>query len=303
MIKTTDPSLPGRGARRLLVIHNPTAGRRRQSRLAGTLRELRRLGCTIELCATTCAGDAGNILRDGVAGYDAVVAAGGDGTIGDVVNGLATLAPPLPPLAIIPLGTANVLAGELGLSGRPRQTARIIAEGSPRTLRLGTVNGRFFVMMAGAGFDAHVVAGLSLARKRRLGKLAYVGEALLQAWRYPFPVLRVSADGAEYEARTVIACNGRRYGGRFVVAPAADLGRPELQVVMLHGCGWAAMLRYALALAAGCLWRLPDVTIVAAHRLTIRGPTGAPVQADGDVAAALPVDIAVAERTLTVLVE
>lgn len=287
--------------RHVLVIHNPAAGRRRQRRLAATLHALRSHDCTFELRATTRGGDAEAIVRSAAAGYDAVVAAGGDGTINEVVNGLVTLAPPRPALAVIPLGTANVLATELGLTGRPAQTARVIATAPPRPLHLGMAADRHFVMMASAGFDAQVVADLSLARKRQAGRLAYVMEALEQLWRYPYPPLRVVADDTEYEAFTVVACNGRHYGGPFVAAPAADLGRPELQVVMLRRGGWRATVRYTLALAAGRLSRLPDVTIVAARRLTISGPPGAPVQADGDLVATLAVDIAVAERSVTVL--
>ena len=104
-----------------------------------------------------------------------MVVAGGDGTVNETINGLARSGLPL---ALIPLGTANVLAAEIGLQTDPAAVARCVAFGQPRPIALGAANGRRFILMAGAGFDANVVAGVSVPMKRWLGKGAYILSSL-----------------------------------------------------------------------------------------------------------------------------
>ena len=168
----TDPApenaaAPAVRGRRLLVIRNPAAGSR-GGRFAATLDRLTGLGCRIEVRETGARGDAERFAQE-PGDRDLVVAAGGDGTINEVANGLVAGASGLP-LAILPLGTANVLAGEIGLGLDPGAVARTIARGAPRRISLGRVTGaqaggggaaRLFFQMAGVGFDAHAVAGVN----------------------------------------------------------------------------------------------------------------------------------------------
>lgn len=287
----------GAAGRRALVIHNPTAGARRRARLATVLDHLRRFGCAVTVRETTRRGDAESFARAASAAeFDVVAAAGGDGTANEVVNGLA---PDGPALAIIPLGTANVLASEIGLDPADAvAVARAIAFGAVRPIHVGEANGRRFLMMAGAGLDAEVVAMLDPAFKRRFGKLAYVMESLRQALRYTFPTLTVAADGRDHACRMIVACKGRHYGGPFVVAPKARLDAPTFEVCLLPGGGLAATLRYGFALPFGLLPRLGDVLTVSARRIVISGPAGAPVQGDGDVIARLPAEVSLAAATV-----
>jgi YegS/Rv2252/BmrU family lipid kinase len=287
----------------VLVIYNPAAGQWRQRRLRTTLAALKGLGCKVTLFATGKPGDAEQHAASlAAADYDVVVAAGGDGTINEVANGLAAAPGKAPPLAIIPLGTANVLAQEIGLRGDPRAVARAIAGKERINVHLGLANGRYFLMMAGVGFDAHVVANVDLALKRRTGKIAYVLETLVQGLRYGFPPCHVTLDGQNFEACSVVVCNGRHYGGPFVAAPNASLEEPAFEICLLERGGWRHVIRYGIALVLGRLSRLPDVRILTGHRLRIDGERGLPVQGDGDIIAHLPVEISVAERTLELVV-
>lgn len=287
---------------RALVIHNPAAGGRRRRRLAATLRLLEAEGCRIMLCETKGPGDAERLARAiDPATCDMIVAAGGDGTINEVANGLIASGHRVP-LAIVPLGTANVLAKEIGLRTGPRDVAGAILRRRSRPVHPGLANGRHFVQMAGAGIDAHVVQGVNLALKRRTGKLAYVVESLVQAFRYDFPLLTVTIDGARHTARMVVVCNGRHYGGPFVAAPEASLAAEEFHVVMLEQGGIGAVLRYGAALLAGRLPYLPDVRVIAGRQIRIEGPLGAPVQGDGDTIASLMVDIGPGRATLDLIV-
>ncbi|HXP97233.1 MAG TPA: diacylglycerol kinase family protein [Telmatospirillum sp.] len=293
----------GTRRRRVLVIYNPSAGQWRRRRLKATLRDLETLGCHLSLHETTRPGDAEATAIDlSSADYDVVVAAGGDGTINEVANGLIKASGPIPPLAIIPLGTANVLAQEIGLRGQPSAIARAIADGERQIVHLGKANGRHFIMMAGVGFDAHVVANVDLALKRRTGKAAYVLETLIQALRYGFPACKVTIDGKVFEARSVVICNGKHYGGPFVAAPEASLGTAAFEVCLLERGGWAHVLRYGMALVMGRLSALPDVRILSGHQIHIDGQNGLPVQGDGDIIATLPVEITVAAETLALIV-
>ncbi len=289
--------------RRVLVIYNPTAGRRRGKRLAATLDLLRARGCVVEERRTTQRGDAEEFARAASsADYDIIVAAGGDGTVNEVVNGMIGR-PDRPRLAVIPLGTANVLALEIGLDPKDAgQVADTIAFGGSSTVHLGVANGRHFLLMAGAGLDAHVVEGVNVALKRHAGKLAYVVESVRQAFGYDFPELKIRANGVTYEGRMAVACRGRFYGGPFVAAPDARLDRPKLEVCILPKSGVGGVVRYGLALPMNKLSELPEVQVVSADSITILGPRGAPLQGDGDIVARLPAEISIAGETIELVI-
>lgn len=303
----TDAQPPLRHApappRRVLVIYNPAAGRNRKKRLAAVLSLLEHEGCAVTARQTTRRGDAEEFARAAQADeFDVVVAAGGDGTINEVVNGLVTGTGGVR-LAVIPLGTANVLALEIGLDPKNMlQIARTIAHGPSRTVHLGVANGRHFVLMAGAGLDAHVVEGVNVALKRHTGKLAYVVESVKQAFGYDFPELTIRANGQTYEGRMAVACKGRYYGGPFVAAPGARLEDPSLEVCILPKKGVGGMVRYGLALPMNKLSHLPEVQMVSAASIMILGPRGAPLQGDGDIVARLPAEISIARETVDLIV-
>ncbi len=276
----------------MVVIHNPVAGRRRRRRLVAVLERLAALGCVVELLPTARHGDAERLAAAAAADRpDRLVAAGGDGTVNAVVNGLLRAPPPRPPLAVIPLGTANVLACEMGLARRPAAIARGIVGGRARPLYLGVVEGRRFVLMVGVGVDACAVAAVNARLKRHVGRLAYVAAAVRALWRHGYPPCGAVIDGVAHEARAVLVMNGRCYGGPFVPAPEAGVDRPGFQVVLLQGAGRWNAVRYGVAVVVGRLHRLRDVAVVPGRRVRITGAAGAPVQADGDIVAALPVEV------------
>ena len=160
------------GRRNILVIYNPTAGWRRRGRFRKTLRHLARLGCVVTVRETLAQGEAKTFAAEGAGqGYDAIVVAGGDGTINEAAGALAFTSERV---AVIPIGTANVLAGELGLPSKPEAVAQTIVNGAERAIHIGRLGERHFMMMAGVGFDARVVAAMETGLKSVLGKYAYV---------------------------------------------------------------------------------------------------------------------------------
>ncbi len=280
-------------ARRILIIHNPAAGGL-VGRFTVTERRLRRLGCHLTVLHTSARGDAEAMAREAASrGYDRVVAAGGDGTINEVINGLAGTDTPL---ALLPLGTANVLAQEIGMKAGSAALAETITQGTARPICLGRVRGtdgtaRLFAMMAGVGADAHAVAGVNLDLKRIAGKSAYFAEALRQFLVFPFSKYRLTVDGIAYEAVSAVIANGSHYAGDYILAPDARVADPVLHVCLFKTGGRQAVLRYALAVEQGGLTGLKDYQIVPGKKIVVEGPADDPVQADGDIVAKLPVEI------------
>jgi len=285
---------------RVLIIHNPTAGRGR-TRFDETLARLRSLGCKPEILATARRGDAEDLASAAARlGFDRVVAAGGDGTINEAINGLAGSGPPL---ALLPLGTANVLAIEIGLDLTPRALAETILHGVPGKICLGQVRGaagrsRLFVTTAGAGADAHAVASVDLVGKKVFGTAAYYAEMARQLLVFPFPNYRIEVDGTGYDAASVVVANGRYYAGQYVLAPDADIAEPSFQVCLFERGGRLAALRYVLAMQMDRLTEEPDYRIVTGRKVRVEGPAGDPVQADGDIVSALPVEFEVVPDAL-----
>jgi diacylglycerol kinase (ATP) len=283
---------------RILIIFNPAAGRPRSAerRLRRFIAALERQGCTVVLRrAGSRLGDAERLAREAKADFDVIVAAGGDGTVHAVVNGLAGRSMPI---GVLPLGTVNVLAREIGLPRRPEELASMIVSGTARPVWPGRLGRRTFLMMASVGFDSETVAGVSPGLKARAGRLAFVWAVLVRLWHHRSRELVVRVDGIEHRATGVIAAKCRFYAGPFVVAPDARLAEPAFELVLFRRAGRLAVLRYAAALFLGRLPRLNDVTILRTRAVTVTTDRAIPVQADGEIVGQLPVTIEIADQPL-----
>jgi diacylglycerol kinase (ATP) len=292
-------------SRRILAIYNPTAGRRARGKLERFCVSLTRLGATVTLAETNAPLHARELAAAAdPAQFDVVAVAGGDGTINEAVNGLT--GSPLP-LALLPLGTANVLANELGLPRAPEALAAIAAEAPIRAIFPGEIitaerNEPWrFLLMAGIGFDAEVVAHLDTKLKRRIGKGAYIAGSLAQLGRHERRCFDARLDGAPVALGSLVVARAHFYGGRFVLAPEARLDRPELHAVLFPSPTRLAALRYMAGVVTGTLKHQCDVEVRRAHEIELNGPEGAPVQIDGDVRAHLPATIRMAATPLSVI--
>ncbi len=276
-------------SRRVLVVYNPAAGTARRDRFGHVIAKLRAHGCTVTLRETSSPRHAETIAREASAAeFDIIAAAGGDGTINEVANGLVGKDIPL---GLIPLGTANVLAREIGLRLSAKHIAETLAFGPIKPIRVGRANGRRFTMMTGVGFDANVVANVSLPLKKRIGPLAYVWQAIVQTTIESAQQSQVCIDGATYGTASVLVCKGARYGGPFIAAPGANLSRDQFHVVLMTSRGWLSVLRYGVSLVLGKLPTLSDVKIIVGREITVTGQTGQPAQGDGDIIGTLPLRI------------
>jgi diacylglycerol kinase (ATP) len=277
-------------SRSILIIHNPVAGQRTAQLVHAVAASLDGQGATVSLRATAYAGEAEEVVRAECGRHDVIAVAGGDGTLMEVVNGLAPEDDQV--VAVIPAGTANVVALELGLPRDPDALAATILKGEMRRVSTGSMNGRRFVFTAGAGFDAAVVAAVDPALKKQTGKMAFVVAAIRTLVDYPFPLFEIEIDGTIHKAAGIIVMNGRYYGGRHVIAPGNQLEEPEFGTIVLKDGGWFSALKYIAALGLGCLHQLNSVTYrTGVQRVAIDGPTGERVQVDGDNALSVPVVI------------
>jgi YegS/Rv2252/BmrU family lipid kinase len=276
------------------------------------VRLVRAEGWTVDQVDTGAVGDARRLAETCDENrYSVIAVAGGDGTINEVVNGLAHRSNGSPALAIVPLGTANVLAHELGLRSSAAQVANTMIAGRELLVHPGEVacgNGtRCFSLMAGAGFDAKVVAGVSARLKRRFGRAAYLWRSLVETRRYRPVRYAVEVDGRRFEAASVIVTRARLYAGPYVLAPAATLGEPLLHVCLFERWGRSHTIRFGLALLLGRLPHAGGFRVVAGQdvRISVLSDAGErrrqPVQIDGDDALTLPVCIAVAPAAVRLM--
>lgn len=266
--------------RRVAIIFNPVAGRRRPGLVEQVMAAATDAGAVVSLHTTDAAGHAAAIARDLARSdtADVIVAAGGDGTINEVVNGMAASGlADLPPLGVVPLGTANVLAHELGLTGSAARIGERLASGPARAVHAGMANGRLFTMMAGVGMDARVVAGIDPALKRRIGKGAYALGGLREILAGPaldYEVTLTAPDGgiSRHRAVSCILCKGHFYAGTFVLAPYVRLEQPVLHAVLFTRPGRLAALTYATAMTLGLLPGRSDVLVLPVVAARIDGP-------------------------------
>ena len=296
----------------MLLILNPTAGRRRRGLANAVVRRVRQEGWTVDVVETAAAGDARRLAAscDSLR-YGVIAVAGGDGTINEVVNGLAARGGDAPAMGIVPLGTANVLAHELGLGFSAAAIAHTMIAGRELLVQPGeAANGsgaRCFSLMAGAGFDAKVVAGVSARLKRRWGRAAYVWRSLVEAHRYRPVRYQVEIDGACREASSVIVTRSRHYAGPYVVAPDAALSQPLLHACLFERWGRSHTFRFGLALLLGRLPRTGGYRVVTGRvvRISVLSDAGErqaqPVQIDGDNALTLPVSIGLSSSAVRFL--
>ena len=288
----------------MVIVFNPVAGRRRAHLLWRVLDVLVANGVRLELAETCRAGHAEALTQEAVRrGEPMVVAAGGDGTIAEVANGLIGTGARL---GVIPLGTANVLAHELGLPFSPKAVAAALAFGRTTTLWPGIAasakGNRLFVQMLGVGFDAHVVHRVSFPMKKLFGKGAYALRSIAELTRYPYTPIRLRLDDVETHAASVIVSKGRLYGGSFRLASDAVPGKPGFTVVLFDRGGPGAAMMYGAALPLNLLGHAPGVRRVRANRVDFIGNQSVPAQADGDPAGCAVTSVTNARAPIQVVV-
>ncbi|OKL42501.1 diacylglycerol/lipid kinase family protein [Pseudovibrio exalbescens] len=291
---------PSQFTRRILIIANPTASHFREETLSEIVTRLETVGSSVELRLTKHVGEIAETCAHPDLDVDIVAVAGGDGSINEAAQALQERAFK-PALAIIPFGTANVLASELDIPRDPQALANLLATGKPRALHHGLANGRPFYIMASTGFDAEVVHLLPLRLKRKLGKIAYIHTAFRLAWTRRRCIFRVKADTTTTECRMVIAANGKHYGGRYGLFTEGSVLEDGLTLVLLAKDNPLALIRYGLRLWMGTLHKAKDVQIIKTKQAYIESYRPAAVQIDGEPYGGTPLEISIGRTTVPVI--
>ena len=306
------------------LIYNPVAGRRpagreREVRRAAGL--LRQAGLEIELAPTARPDMAHELAQAAVAnGADVVLACGGDGTINEVINGLALSRVPL---GILPGGTANIVARELRLPLNPVRAARQLLRWTPHRIALGRArweeaqagppNGelafqscsRYYISVAGIGYDAEIVNKLSSRLKNNFGVAGYVMEAFRQLVCYSFPRFSCRLDGQERQGTFAVIHRTRLYAGWLHLAPSAGLFHPRFAVCSFPSRSRLRYLLYALAVLARQHLHLRGVSLDRCTEVVCTPvDTFAPIrfELDGELAGAIPAKFEIVPDALTLLV-
>ena len=264
-------------------------------------------GITVDSIATTGPGHAGEIARRAVdRGADLILVAGGDGTINEAVNGMVNS--PVP-LGILPAGTANVLANELGIGTTMERAAEVLADAVQQRVALGMISGetedarRHFLLMAGAGLDADIVYHLNQRMKESFGKVAYWIGGFSKVGRR-IPEFTVQAEGREYRASFALLSRVRNYGGDLEIAPTISLLDDEFEMVLFEGESSLGFLKYMLAVVVHRQRGMRGITILRTRQAVFSAPPDPKIhlQVDGEYAGVAPARVAIVPNALTLLV-
>lgn len=289
---------------RMLVISNPSAsggGYRRD--MPRIMQVLGALGYEVFPRDTSAPGDATDFARQAVAdSFDLVCAVGGDGTVNETVNGLAGSGVPL---AIVPTGTVNVLAMELGIPLDPPDAVRVIERGSLSWIDLGLAGERYFALMAGVGMDARAVAAVNPVLKKTLKEAAFAVQGAVSYFTHEEPLLRVECEERTDEGYFAVFGNAANYGGAFGITPFADMRDGLLDVCVLKDKSFLGTAWYWLAALVNSHVNHPKVAYfrtAAAQVSAVDASQEVLVQTDGEVAGKLPLECRVVPRALRVIV-
>jgi diacylglycerol kinase (ATP) len=303
------------------LIYNPVAGRRparREGEIRAAAEVLRRSGLTVDVVPTVGPGSARELAHSAAqGGSETIFVCGGDGTINEVVNGIAL---DHCALGILPGGTANIAAKDLGLPQHPVEAARSLAKATIRRIALGRVawqsppaigtSGgpspphRYFLSIAGVGFDAYVVHRLTWSFKAALGVAAYAWEAIHQACRYSFPRFACRNSRGEWRGTQAVFQRTELYAGWFHLAPGGSLLNSRMQVCVFESSSPWRYVLYSSALALRQHLALDDVHLVEGLHLSCaaENPAGPVyVELDGELAGQLPATFELVPDALTLL--
>src|SRR5580700_86010 len=299
-----------------LLIHNPNAGNGGHARrrlLDEARRVLAAAGIHADLVETKGPGDATEIAnRASLEGRQLVIACGGDGTLNEVVNGLAGQQNGhRVPLALLPGGTANILAKELGIPWNIASATRKLLQGEVKEIALGLATPllqperkKYFLSVAGAGPDGMIVYSVDLELKARVGILAYWYQGMRELLRYQYPHCLVLADGRTIDATLVVVGRTKNYGGPFMITTEADLYEDRFEVMTLTTQSGLRYLSYLPSLWMKRLRGTEGVHFYKSDSIVCEPLNGKPVyaQIDGEPLARLPIEFTIAPRALKLLV-
>lgn len=294
-----------------LIIVNPVAGTvaARRKALRTTVGYLAEQGWTITWHETTRDLTATDLARQAVTeGYDTVVVAGGDGTINEVIQPLVGTDVRL---GVLPIGTANVWSIECGIATAPvllpqnlQHAADVLVHGETIRVDVGRAGSRYFLLVAGIGFDAIVTHQVDFATKRRLGGFAYLWKALPELPRSRGIPTKIRIDSEQFDRRVLLITisNTRLYAG-LTLAPNASFTDGYLDVTIFQGRGWPALIKFVALGLLGFRIQTPEIMRKRGQIIEIEGSSALPVQVDAEpIEQTTPIRVDIVPESLRVIV-
>lgn len=278
--------------KRARLIYNPTSGREEMRRLLpDVLERLDLAGIETSCHATTGEGDATREAAEAVErGYDIILAAGGDGTLNEVVNGMAEKNN-LPPLGIFPLGTTNDFARAMGIPKRWEDYCDLVIENKTRPIDIGKVNGRHFINIAGGGSLTELTYEVPSKLKTLIGQLAYYMKGMEKMASLSPITLEIHAEGhdlIEGEFMLFLIANSNSVGGFEKLAPDARIDDGLLDVIALKKCNLAEFIRLVSMALRGEHFNDPRVVYFKTRKMEVISPNHVQLNLDGELGGELP---------------
>ncbi len=248
---------------------------------------------------TSGPGDAEALAERAVQqGYTTIVAAGGDGTLNEVVNGIAESGVTL---GVLPVGTMNVFALELGIPSDIRKAWKVITDGHTRQVDLAKANEHYFVQLAGIGIDAQIVSETDWEMKKNFGPLSYVFTGVNLLGRTP-PALKIIPEkGKAISGCFVLVGNGRYYGGPCEIFKGGRIDDGMLDVYVFQKMSHFDIIRYLQGILTQSHDRFPDVKTLRLRKVRVESAERVPVEVDGELLGTVPVEFTVLPGKLRVL--
>lgn len=281
------------------LIINPIAGNR-AFKAIGRIEVLLKERVLLTTHITRKRGDAFSFAQKPQSA-DLIIVAGGDGTFNEVINGVMNSENDIP-LAFLPLGTTNVLAKELGIPEDIEGAINLALNGRTQRVSLGRINGRYFSLMAGIGFDAEAVLGVKDNLIKRLsGKGAHILSGLKTWFRYSPSLIKVKTPEGEFEGYTAIIGKASCYGGYYKVTPRASLTEPLLDLCLFKGESRIDILRYVYGVFTKRHLDFKDVMYGKYNEIEITSTGTVHIQIDGDYFGTLPAHLDVIPDALSLI--
>jgi len=283
---------------RIVIVVNPASGKHKRDAINLIAQKLQDPKRHVEIIESHGPGHICEIARTIVA--EAILIAGGDGSVNEAVRGLLKRLYPRPLLGIIPQGSANILRYELALPTSVSGLVDIFLGGRIGHLHIGLANERPFALMASVGFDAEVVKTVSKPLKQRIGRLAYVYAALKLAFGHKGDDIEVNTGDEIFLAKLIIVTKSKYYGGNFVLDRETSAILPGLKLIAVSDVGFVSLLKLGIGLISG---RLNDATLIRrmpVRLVQLRSRREVATQIDGDQLGATPMVISECSETLEV---
>lgn len=309
--------------KKVCLIYNLASGQRREQRTRNISRIadlFRQNGMQAEAWATTHAGSAVQQTQDAAAaGFDTVLACGGDGTFNEVLNGVMQIESAKPAIGVVPLGSGNLLATDLRLHSDPVAAARSLLQYKPREIYPGVITSefkdrtdrRYFVVAAGVGSDAQLMYRTAAESKERFGRNAYFLEMARMAAHGQFPMFEVEWEdqaGQRHKEKITLAMaiRARHFPGLLhFVNLGSSLSSNHYALLLFRTGNILHFANYFASVASGLNWKVPKVDLVISKwfRSTALDDPKIHSQADGELLGRVPAEVSIAEKSFSLLMK